>query len=71
MKGKAEKQRPAAQPDRQPAGLSIVPAPRPGWQRLTFSLRPDAPLTLELPADLSAAEARRLGHFLLAHATSE
>lgn len=39
--------------------------PRPGWVRHTFPLRPDAPLTLELPENLTPGEARRLGHFLL------
>lgn len=45
--------------------------PRAGWQRHTFPLRPDAPITLELPEDLSGTEARRLGHFLLALATDQ
>lgn len=49
---------------------SPVP-PRPGWQRHEFRLRPDAPVTLELPEDLTSDEARRLGHFLLAVATGQ
>lgn len=52
--------------------ISAVPAPpRDGWQRHTFPLRLDAPVTLELPADLTEHEAKRLGHFLLAHVTGK
>ena len=54
-----------------PATAPAPAPPRAGWQRHTFPLRPDAPITLELPVDLSGEEARRLGHFLLAHATSK
>ena len=51
---------------------ATAPKPPPdGWQRHTFPLRPDALVTLELPADLSENEAKRLGHFLLAIATGK
>jgi len=54
-----------------PANAAAPAPPREGWQRHTFPLRPDAPVTLELPADLSEHEAKRLGHFLLAIATGK
>ena len=55
----------APPPDAAPA------PPRKGWHRHTFPLRPSDPITLELPEDLSEQEAKRLGHFLLALATSK
>jgi hypothetical protein len=39
-----------------------VPA---GCRRHAFALRPDVEVTLTVPEDLTAGEARRLGHFLL------
>ncbi len=54
-----------------PVSAAAPAPPRPGWQRLTFPLRPEVPVSLELPVDLSESEAKRLGHFLLAHATDK
>lgn len=54
-----------------PVSTAAPAPPREGWQRHTFPLRPDAPVSLELPADLSEQEAKRLGHFLLSIATSK
>lgn len=47
-----------------PAG-SEPPSDPAGRQRHSFPLRPDAEATLLLPPDLTAGEARRLGHYLL------
>ena len=54
-----------------PAPAAAPAPPRESWQRHTFPLRPDAPVTLELPEDLSEQEAKRLGHLLLAIATGK
>lgn len=54
-----------------PVTAATPAPPREGWQRHTFPLRPDAPVSLELPTDLSEQEAKRLGHFLLAIASGK
>jgi hypothetical protein len=54
-----------------PAPVAAPAPPRPGWLRHTFPLRPDAPVTVELPADLTESEAKRLGHLLLALAPGQ
>ncbi len=58
---------PAARPEPppQPHSAPAIPA---GWRHISFPLRPEGEATLQIPADLTAAEARRLGHLLLAHA---
>ena len=55
-----------------PPPPAAAPKPPPdGWQRHTFPLRATTPVTLELPADLTEQEAKRLGHFLLSIATGK